>query len=92
MFSLFCFYDAKKISDKREKKDKDVSPEDPISKESNRMYVDGKWVPDPSFKVDKEVPPQDSSDKIMQIEKLGELKDKGLLTEEEFQKEKDKIL
>ena len=38
------------------------------------------------------VPSQDSSDKIMQIEKLGELKDKGLLTEEEFQKEKDKIL
>ena len=36
--------------------------------------------------------PQDSSDKIMQIEKLGELKDKGLLTEEEFQKEKNKIL
>jgi len=38
------------------------------------------------------VPPQDSSDKFMQIEKLGELKDKGLLTEEELQKEKDKIL
>jgi len=33
-----------------------------------------------------------ADNKFKQIEKLGELKDKGLLTEEEFQKEKNKIL
>ena len=32
------------------------------------------------------------ADKLVQLEKLGELKNKGLLSEEEFQKEKDRIL
>ena len=42
---------------------------------------------------EKEEPDDNNQgDKLSQLEKLGELKDKGLLSEDEFQKEKDKIL
>ena len=38
------------------------------------------------------LPKEDVTDKFSEIERLGELKDKGLLTEEEFQAEKLKLL
>ncbi len=38
-------------------------------------------------------PPEDDMDaKIAQVKKLGELKDQGLLTDEEFQQQKSRIL
>ncbi len=42
--------------------------------------------------VNVELPKENVTDKFSEIEKLGELKDKGLLTEEEFQTEKSKLL
>ena len=42
--------------------------------------------------VNVELPQEEVSDKFSEIERLGELKDKGLLTEEEFQAEKSKLL
>ena len=42
--------------------------------------------------VEIELPKEEMGDKFSEIERLGELKDKGLLTEEEFQAEKSKLL
>mgnify|MGYP001184208156 CR=1 FL=1 len=42
--------------------------------------------------VNVKLPKEDVTDKFSEIERLGELKDKGLLTEEEFQAEKLKLL
>ena len=42
--------------------------------------------------VNVELPQEGVTDKFSEIERLGELKDKGLLTEEEFQAEKSKLL
>ena len=42
--------------------------------------------------VNVKLPKEAVIDKFSEIEKLGELKDKGLLTEEEFQAEKLKLL
>jgi len=43
-------------------------------------------------KKDKSAPAQPASSKMDELKKLGELKAAGILTEEEFQKEKDKLL
>ena len=42
--------------------------------------------------VEIELPKEEMGDKFSEIERLGELKDKGLLTEKEFQAEKSKLL
>ncbi|WP_442788817.1 SHOCT domain-containing protein [Halobacillus sp. HZG1] len=36
--------------------------------------------------------PESSVDKYEQLEKIGKLKEKGIITDEEFQTEKEKIL
>jgi hypothetical protein len=67
LFSLYCFYDAKKINDKREKND-------------NLPHVHVQTT-----KPEHHVQIQNGENVAGQIEKLGELKDKGLLTDDLFQ-------
>ena len=73
LFSLYCFYDAGKISDKRDNKKDAVAPVQP------------QYSSQPTSGISDQ-------ERYQTLEKLDSMRDKGIISEEEFQKEKDRIL
>ncbi len=57
--------------------------------EQQQAYQQQAYAPPPQAAA---APADDTSDKLEQLKQLGELKAQGVLTEEEFQAEKNKIL
>ena len=73
LFSLYCFYDARRISAKRTNQKNIVAPETTPTFTASTSSVS-------------------TQEKYQTLEKLDSMRDKGIISEEEFQKEKDKIL
>ncbi len=60
-----------------------------VSAETDRIY---ELIMQKILEAKKDVPHETNNDKFDQLKKLGELKTSGILSDEEFQKEKEKLL
>lgn len=59
---------------------------------ANNVYATVQNIINDNNKSIKIIPPKDSNTGIEQLEKMAELKEKGIITEEEFEESKNKIL
>ena len=68
-----------------------ADPNEPSIKQSNTYDANGRLI-DSEIKIKSQKEEQSDADKLLKLKQLGELYEKGILTKEEFEKEKAKIL